>query len=93
MYGLAKKDPSTQLLSSDLSESYARDFRSSARTIIHEMGHMFGNKDLYEKASNDKYTPAGGFVMQITMLEDMTHITQTLLDGANLKYMLQVIMN
>ena len=64
LYGLAKKEPTTQLLSSDLSESYARDFRSSARTIIHEMGHMFGNKDLYEKASNDKYTPAGGFVMQ-----------------------------
>lgn len=65
LYGLAKQNPTTQLTSSDLSATYSRNFRSSARIIIHEMGHMFGNKDLYEaNSSSEKYLPAGGFVMQ-----------------------------
>ena len=66
LYGLAKKEPTTQLTVSDLSETYAKNFRSSARIIIHEVGHMFGNVDLYEnsRANEDKYSPAGGFVMQ-----------------------------
>ena len=65
LYGLAKDNPTTQLTSSDLSSAYARDFRSSSRVIIHEMGHMFGNDDLYEQNSTgEKYVPAGGFVMQ-----------------------------
>ena len=65
LYGLAKKEPTTQLTASDLSETYAKDFRRSSRVIIHEVGHMFGNEDLYEKnSSQEKYSPAGGFVMQ-----------------------------
>ena len=65
LYGLAKDNPTTQLTSSDLSTTYARDFRSSSRVIIHEMGHMFGNDDLYEQNSTgEKYVPAGGYVMQ-----------------------------
>lgn len=65
LYGLAKDNPTTQLTSSDLSSAYARDFRSSSRIIIHEMGHMFGNDDLYEQNSTgEKYVPAGGYVMQ-----------------------------
>lgn len=65
LYGLAKKEPTTQLSASDLSSLFARNFQSSARVIIHEVGHMFGNDDLYEKnTSTGKYNPAGGFVMQ-----------------------------
>ena len=70
MYGLAKKEPTTQLTVSDLSETYAKNFRSSARIIIHEVGHMFGNVDLYEnsRANEDKYSPAGGFEISIKFL-------------------------
>lgn len=65
LYGLAKDTPTTQLTTLDLSKTFERDFKSSSRVIIHEMGHMFGNKDLYESASsNEKYLPAGGFLMQ-----------------------------
>ncbi len=65
LYGLAKDTPTTQLTALDLSKTFERDFKSSSRVIIHEMGHMFGNKDLYESASsNEKYIPAGGFLMQ-----------------------------
>jgi M6 family metalloprotease-like protein len=65
LYGLAKDKPTTQLTTLDLSKTFERDFKSSSRVIIHEMGHMFGNKDLYESASsNEKYLPAGGFLMQ-----------------------------
>lgn len=65
LYGLAKDTPTTQLTTLDLSKTFERDFKSSSRVIIHEMGHMFGNKDLYESASsNEKYIPAGGFLMQ-----------------------------
>lgn len=65
LYGLEKKEPTTQLMTLDLDQAFAKDFRSSSRTIIHEIGHMFGNKDLYEKGSSqDKYYPAGAFVMQ-----------------------------
>ena len=65
LYGLAKDTPTTQLTTLDLSKTFERDFKSSSRVIIHEMGHMFGNKDLYESASSkEKYLPAGGFLMQ-----------------------------
>lgn len=65
LYGLAKDKPTTQLTTLDLSKTFERDFKSSSRVIIHEMGHMFGNKDLYESASSkEKYLPAGGFLMQ-----------------------------
>ena len=65
LYGLAKDTPTTQLTTLDLSKTFERDFKSSSRIIIHEMGHMFGNRDLYESASsNEKYLPAGGFLMQ-----------------------------
>lgn len=65
LYGLARQEPSNQLTVLDLSETYAKAFRSSARTAIHEVGHMFGNDDLYEsQLASEKYYPAGGLVMQ-----------------------------
>ena len=65
LYGLNRDEPTVQLTSQDLSETFSRAFRSSARTIIHEVGHMFGNQDLYEdQFAEERYSPAGGFVMQ-----------------------------
>jgi M6 family metalloprotease-like protein len=65
LYGLSKKEPTTQLETQDLSATFARAFRESARTIIHEVGHMFGNEDLYEdQFAGERYSPAGSFVMQ-----------------------------
>lgn len=65
LYGLEFSEPSAQLLLTDLSKAYDIAFRSSSRTVIHEIGHMFGNVDLYEaKSEGEKYIPAGGFVMQ-----------------------------
>ena len=65
LYGLAKKEATTQLTIEDLSNTYDKAFNNSSRVIIHEIGHMFGNKDLYEKSSSEeRYYPAGSFVMQ-----------------------------
>ena len=66
LYGLGKNaNPSTQKTVSDLSSSYHYAFRNSARTCIHEVGHMFGNKDLYEsQLASERYKPAGSFSMQ-----------------------------
>ena len=65
LYGLAKKEATTQLTIEDLSNTYDKAFNNSSRVIIHEIGHMFGNKDLYEKrSSEERYYPAGSFVMQ-----------------------------
>ena len=65
LYGLSKKEPTVQLTAEDLSATFARSFRESARTIIHEVGHMFGNEDLYEdQFADERYSPAGTFVMQ-----------------------------
>ena len=65
LYGLQKQEPSAQLAVADLSATYSRAFRSSARTVIHEVGHMFGNVDLYEDPfATERYSPAGSFVMQ-----------------------------
>lgn len=65
LYGLEFSEPTAQLLLTDLSKTYDMAFRSSSRTVIHEIGHMFGNIDLYEpKSGDEKYIPAGGFVMQ-----------------------------
>lgn len=65
LYGRNKLNISAQLSSSDLSATFERAFTTSGRTIIHEMGHMFGNDDLYEfKVGEEKYAPAGGFIMQ-----------------------------
>lgn len=65
LYGLDRKQPTTQLTSNDLSETFNKSFRDSSRTIIHEMGHMFGNEDLYEdQLAEERYSPTGAFVMQ-----------------------------
>lgn len=65
LYGRHKQDPSEQLAAADLSQTYSRPFKSSARTTIHEVGHMFGNVDLYEdQFADERYKPAGGFSMQ-----------------------------
>lgn len=65
LYGLEKKDPAEQLKVDDLSVRYRWWFDESARTMIHEVGHMFGNVDLYEdQFSTERYAPAGGFSMQ-----------------------------
>ena len=65
LYGLNKQNPSTQKSVADLSARYSDSFKSSARTIIHEVGHMFGNVDLYEdQFADERYSPAGSFVMQ-----------------------------
>lgn len=65
LYGLSKKKPTTQLTSNDLSETFAKGFKTSGKTVIHEVGHMFGNNDLYEdQFATERYSPAGGFSMQ-----------------------------
>lgn len=65
MYGLSKKEPTTQLETDDLSETYSRSFEKGSKTVIHEIGHMFGNDDLYEEQfASERYSPAGAFVMQ-----------------------------
>ena len=65
LYGLDRKTPDKQLTAADLSELYAQDFKMSSRTVIHEIGHMFGNEDLYEdQFADETYSPTGGFVMQ-----------------------------
>ena len=65
LYGLSRKEPTTQLTATDLSEVFSISFRQSSKTVIHEVGHMFGNDDLYEdQFSEERYSPAGGFVMQ-----------------------------
>ena len=65
LYGLKRVDLAPQLAASDLSEEYKSAFRTSSKTVIHEMGHMFGNDDLYEDAlAAERFSPAGGFVMQ-----------------------------
>ena len=65
LYGLDMMQPGAQTQITDLSATYNRAFRTSAVTAIHEMGHMFGNVDLYEEQmADERYVPAGGFVMQ-----------------------------
>ncbi|MBQ2740945.1 MAG: hypothetical protein IJF39_04945 [Clostridia bacterium] len=65
LYGLDYKKPTGQLTSSDLSATYSNAFIDSARTTIHEVGHMFGNVDLYEdQFADERYSPAGSFIMQ-----------------------------
>lgn len=65
LYGLSKKEPTIQLEAADLSTTFTRAFRDSARTVIHEVGHIFGNDDLYEdQFADERYSPAGSFVMQ-----------------------------
>ena len=65
LYGLQKKEPTEQLTINDLSSHYEKSYKTSPRVVIHEIGHMFGNEDLYEKSTGgDKYIPAGGYVMQ-----------------------------
>lgn len=65
LYGLDLMEPNAQTQISDLSATYNRGFRISSKTAIHEVGHMFGNSDLYEEQfASERYSPAGGFVMQ-----------------------------
>lgn len=65
LYGLKKKAPAEQLTVLDLSATYSNAFRESSRTMIHEIGHMFGNVDLYEdQFAAERFKPAGGFSMQ-----------------------------
>lgn len=65
LYGLDLKEPTTQLTSTDLSETFSTNFRKGSKTFIHEIGHMFGNADLYEdQFADERYSPAGKFIMQ-----------------------------
>ncbi len=67
LYGVNARgiDVSKQKASTDLSKSFEYAFRVNSRVLIHEVGHMFGNKDLYETTlASERYSPAGSFSMQ-----------------------------
>ena len=71
MYGFSSADTTKQRESDDLSKEHPAKFANGATTAIHEVGHMFGARDLYTRAahsamntSGQKYEPAGRFSMQ-----------------------------
>ena len=71
MYGFSGSDTAKQRESEDLSKEYPAKFANGATTIIHEVGHMFGARDLYTRTAHSamnldgqKYEPAGRFSMQ-----------------------------
>ena len=71
MYGFSGSDTAKQRESEDLSKEYPAKFANGATTVIHEVGHMFGARDLYTRTAHSamnldgqKYEPAGRFSMQ-----------------------------
>lgn len=66
LYGRNKtSDPAIQLGTDDLSTYFRVLFAVNSRTVIHEVGHMFGNIDLYEtQLASERYSPAGSNSMQ-----------------------------
>ena len=71
IYGFDKKsNTSIQLEATDLSEVNPNAYKVGAQTMIHELAHAFGAKDLYTRTghsyndSGEGYEPAGSFSMQ-----------------------------
>ena len=67
IYGFKKtSNVSAQLAASDLSTVNPSGFIRGASQVIHEVGHQFGAKDIYEYAASGetKNYPAGQFSMQ-----------------------------
>ena len=71
MYGFDGVGTEAQRTAADLSKVNPRAYANGSTTIIHEVGHMFGAKDLYTEAGHnyahqteEGYEPAGFFSMQ-----------------------------
>ena len=72
LYGFSGKTVSNiQKTATDLSSVHPEAFLKGSKTLIHEIGHIFGAEDLYYSASwrsspstMEGYSPAGSFSMQ-----------------------------